>query len=256
MAETTTLAAAILDAQRAVQSVPKDARNEFSNYDYASAESIITEARRALHAAGLTVYRREWSMMVAGETPYVLATFVLACGSEEQLSTCPFPVVEGKGKPLDKALATALTSGLAYWLRDLLLIPRCGEEMDTRDDAAHEPKPRARKPATKLPPPTNETTTSGPPPVKTANEDSHTDAVAPSGGAAKPIGTTAVQTPPRTLAQLGNLMLIMAGGDKSKASDLCNDLLGVPTLREFKGYLPDAIETVWGAHKDSGGAGE
>lgn len=223
----TSLAAMLLEAQRAVQNVPKDARNEFSGYDYTSAESIITEARRALHAAGLTVYRREWVLSMLGESPIVIATFVVASPTAELEAACPFPIVETKGKPLDKALATALTSGLAYWLRDLLLIPRCAEEMDKRDDAGHEPEKQGRGTPTEARP-TAET------PVPTSPP------------------STAGEQQPRTLAQLGQLLLTMAGGDKAAASKLCNDLLGVPTLREFRGYLPDAIDKVWGEYKDRG----
>jgi hypothetical protein len=51
-----------------------------------------------------------------------------------------WPFAEEKGRPLDKALAGALTSSLGYWLRSLLLVPRDDEEMDKRDDRAHDPE--------------------------------------------------------------------------------------------------------------------
>jgi hypothetical protein len=60
-------------------------------------------------------------------------------------------VCPDRGRPLDKAMATANTSALAYLLRDLLLMPRVDpqEEMDARDDGAGS----AREPATPTPTP-------------------------------------------------------------------------------------------------------
>lgn len=210
------LAEALRVAQATISAVSKDARNEFSGYDYASAESIITEARRALIASGLTVYRKEWCVESAQPWPLVVATFVVTNGTESFTATCPFPVVDGRGKPPDKAVATALTSCLAYWLRDLLLIPRCDEEMDRRNDADCAPA-----------------------------------AVPPSDS---PASGPVDRMPPRTLAELGGLLLDMAGGDLAKARALCRDLLGVESLRGYKGYLPDALEKVWEAYKDGVGA--
>jgi lysozyme len=45
-------------------------------------------------------------------------------------------------RPLDKAVATAMTYNLGYFLRGLLLLPRVeeGTDVDQRDDRTHEPK--------------------------------------------------------------------------------------------------------------------
>lgn len=144
---------ALLDAQAAIQNVAKDSHNKFSNYDYTSAEAIIGACRDALHGAGLVARRITWS--IATEPYYtdadgyrefkVESTFRIchpASGMNED-HVVPFPAIERKGMPIDKAIAAALTSCWAYWLRDLLAVPRAAEEMDKRDDSKHE----ARKPS-------------------------------------------------------------------------------------------------------------
>jgi hypothetical protein len=47
-------------------------------------------------------------------------------------------VVVEKGRPIDKAVASALTTSLGYWLRDVLLLPREDGDgsMDSRNDAS------------------------------------------------------------------------------------------------------------------------
>src|SRR5258707_6928030 len=53
------------------------------------------------------------------------------------------PIVEDKSRPMDKAVATALTYNLGYTLRGLLLLPRVEDEVDQRDDRKYEPTPAA-----------------------------------------------------------------------------------------------------------------
>ena len=136
---------AILAAQRAVHAVSKDSRNAHQNYDYASAEAILTEARRCLLDAGLVARRGAWTY-VEGAEPKVLMTFHLAHpeSGDSVTEQIEWPAVPGKGRPTDKALAAALTSAWSYWLRDLLLIPRASEEMDKRDDHDYAPPSRQR----------------------------------------------------------------------------------------------------------------
>ena len=45
----------LMAAQQAVDSIKKDARNEFHKYDYASAQNIISTCRKALHDQGLLI---------------------------------------------------------------------------------------------------------------------------------------------------------------------------------------------------------
>lgn len=132
------LYAGLVRAQLAVQFAAKDARNEFHKYNYASAESMIGTCRVALGNAGIVARRRSWRISEDGL--FVLSTFEVASVTGETLtdSDVPWAIVAEKGRPIDKALAAALTTCLSYWLRDLLLLPREEEaDMDTRNDKSN-----------------------------------------------------------------------------------------------------------------------
>lgn len=131
------LSGALLNAQRAIGTVGKDASNSYQGYDYVSAEKMIQASRAALHSAGLVFY-------VAGvellgdcvQVRYLLDHPESGQGTE---LLRVFPVVPGKGRPADKAHAGALTACMSYTLRDLLLIPRVdpSEEMDAEGRDLH-----------------------------------------------------------------------------------------------------------------------
>jgi len=138
------LQTALRYAQAAITSLEHDARNEFAGFDYVSSERIIEEARRVLLEHGLVICRLGYTFTSANEVGEgsTLSTFsVMLPGVAAMEIQWPFPYVVGKGKPLDKAIATSLTTGLAYFLRDLLMIPRKGadDDMNVREDA-HEPQ--------------------------------------------------------------------------------------------------------------------
>ena len=150
-----TLASALLAAQKALPSVGKDAKNSFHHYSYVSAEAMIGACREALHGAGLTVRRAGWKFDGTPEGGIVNSTFVLSHGptGESVSDEIAWICVPEKGRPIDKAMAGALTSSLGYYLRDLLLVPREDEsEMDRRDDRTYEPRkapaPARSNPAT------------------------------------------------------------------------------------------------------------
>lgn len=150
MSKTETLATALLAAQRALPSVAKDAKNSFHHYSYVSAEGMISACRDALHGAGLTVRRAGWKFDGTPEGGIVNSTFVLSHGAtgESVSDEIAWICVPEKGRPIDKAMAGALTSSLGYYLRDLLLVPREDEnEMDKRDDSAYQPKRATPAPA-------------------------------------------------------------------------------------------------------------
>lgn len=137
---------ALLMAQRAINPVEKTSANNFHRYKYASAEAMVEEARRALNGAGLVCICKGW---IAGHShndhhpPQANVIYTLAHESGETLEFhTTTPVIEEKGRPLDKAVATALTYNLGYFLRGLLLMPRVeeGTDVDQRDDRRHEPK--------------------------------------------------------------------------------------------------------------------
>ena len=127
----------LLKAQEAVVGVHKASKNDFGGYKYASAEDMITASRAVLHENGLIVTRNGWRVLREheGQAPLVEAVYVLAhkSGASVMCAT-QYPICVGKGRPEDKALNASLTTGLSYFLRDLLLIPRCDTEVDERPD--------------------------------------------------------------------------------------------------------------------------
>jgi len=137
--------AALVAAQKQMKPVTKDSTNAFHRYQYASAEDVITAARVALNGAGLALVR-SWRIESNEMGIWLHSHFQLIFeGSPMPIdlgdSTNAFPIIEDKGRPLDKALAGALTTSLAYYLRDLLLIPKQDEnQVDKRDDTRHIPQ--------------------------------------------------------------------------------------------------------------------
>ena len=123
-------------AQMEVEAVHKASKNDFGGYKYASAEDMITASRAVLHNNGLIVTRNGWRVISEHVVPpLVEAVYVLAHTSGHNVACATqYPICVGKGRPEDKALNASLTTGLSYFLRDLLLIPRCDEEVDQRPD--------------------------------------------------------------------------------------------------------------------------
>ena len=127
----------LLKAQEAVTGVHKASKNDFGGYKYASAEDMITASREVLHKNGLVVTRNGWRVIRSDDdsAPLVEAVYVLAhVGGAHVVCATQYPICVGKGRPEDKALNASLTTGLSYFLRDLLLIPRCDDEVDRRPD--------------------------------------------------------------------------------------------------------------------------
>lgn len=139
------LYSALVHAQTKAQAVAKDSRNEFHRYAYASTEAIIEEARVALSAAGLALFPGRWALVAdgAGNTTVKVEYHLAHTSGESQHLEVEMPVVPEKGRPIDKALATALTCSMGYLLRGLLLLPRVdpATEMDKRDDRDKEHRP-------------------------------------------------------------------------------------------------------------------
>ena len=123
-------------AQMEVEAVHKASKNDFGGYKYASAEDMITASRQVLHEQGLIVTRNGWRIISENQpVPIVEAVYVLAHIEGHNVAcVTQYPICVGKGRPEDKALNASLTTGLSYFLRDLLLIPRCDEEVDQRPD--------------------------------------------------------------------------------------------------------------------------
>jgi hypothetical protein len=140
------LATSLQKAQASVRAIAHDARNDFHKYAYTSAEAIISECKSALNSYGLTLLPTCQQIVQVGEQIVLTRAFTLLHTSgEERPLTTAWPVVPDKGRPLDKAAASATTTSLAYLLRDLLLAPR----VDPADDlAGREERPAAKKPFT------------------------------------------------------------------------------------------------------------
>jgi hypothetical protein len=133
------LYAALAQAQATASAVGKSSRNEHHRYAYASSEAIIGEAREALSACGLALLCVDASLTLLCDVETSDGDGVVRRSSQWQ-ATCHYllvhsggdslaivsstPVLPEKGRPLDKALATAKTYDLAYTLRSLLLLPR------------------------------------------------------------------------------------------------------------------------------------
>ncbi len=131
------LAERLVRAQQSAQAVTKDARNEFHKYDYVSSESIIREAREALHSAGLSVVCVSSNVDRSSEAALLIAIYRVQSVSGEGMDMhYETPIVPDKGRPMDKAVGAARTYSLSYFLRDLLLLPRVDkrDEVDQRDD--------------------------------------------------------------------------------------------------------------------------
>lgn len=151
---TANLFAALAKAAAAAGAVGKDAVNAHHRYKYASAESILEEARGPLHANGLALVPLSAAIVSDGQV-LDLAWLLTHASGERLAVTRQWPVVVGNGRPADKAVAAAATTALAYVLRDLLLLPRVDEEVDRREDKPDSrpaPKRAPKGPAPKAPP--------------------------------------------------------------------------------------------------------
>lgn len=133
---------ALFAAQQVVKPIEKDSRNAFANFNYVSAESMIEDAREILLGCGLSFEQRGWQLLDATSVR-IEYRLVHAESGESDTWVTHVPVVEGKGKPADKALLTALTTDIGYALRGLLCMARVEKGTDTNaeDSTAHTPQP-------------------------------------------------------------------------------------------------------------------
>tara|TARA_R100001086_G_scaffold53381_1_gene23848 strand:- start:18681 stop:19409 length:729 start_codon:yes stop_codon:yes gene_type:complete len=129
------LVAALHAAQWQAKRIDKDSKNTFSNYDYTSAESMMQMWTEISGEHGLALFPLELNIRYTpGDPPTLQTTWLLShLGGEDRTLTMEWPVVTGKGKPLDKAIASARTSSLGYLIRDLLIAPR----VNPTDDMDH-----------------------------------------------------------------------------------------------------------------------
>ena len=157
------LADALDKARARCKAAHKDSTNTFHKYKYASAESILDEAKAALEGTGVALIPVRNELQVKGSGPNALLNchrwMLLTHASGEAVPVeFDWPVIPDRGRPTDKAYASALTTGLAYYLRDLLAMPRVDPEDDIagredRDEPAATPPPKPPPAAPKPAPP-------------------------------------------------------------------------------------------------------
>lgn len=143
--ETNELVKALCAAQADVHSQAKDSANKYHGYKYVAMEDLVIEARRVLGLHGLAATIGDVTLDRTAGAESDVATFACTLRhASGQAVSCVRQqyVLPEKGRPPDKALATANTFALGYWLRDLLLIPRVDDEPDKRDDTAYQPASR------------------------------------------------------------------------------------------------------------------
>ncbi len=209
----------IVALQHSPTNCPPDRRNEFSNYEYASAESIIRAGRATLSSRNMALVRTgvELAATASPAMMIVTSTWSLVGGKEPTTLTTQFPAIERKGTPLDKAVAAALTSSLAYCLRDLLLIDRSmGATMDEQDDSGHGSASCESRETHRTTPPQVAHRTTTPPPSTTAN---HTPPTNPPPTTSAPMAPKAgvTQAPVAPVGENAE-MIWTTTGDGSKKS--------------------------------------
>jgi hypothetical protein len=156
------LAAALTAAIKSCPAVEHDRKVSYPGvkYNYASSEAIIDAARRALADNGLAVVPISQQVNGherTGPDRYELAQqrLLVHTSGESLLCSSVWPICPDKGRALDKATAAADTLSLAYFLRDLLQMPRVApdDEVASRNDRPPEPALPDDLPLPPLPPP-------------------------------------------------------------------------------------------------------
>lgn len=110
--------------------------------NYARMDELIRVGREAFNKNGLALFSKNDEPKTIGDKLFVRFEYVVI---HENGGTVEFvrhwPVVEDRGKPMDKAYATACTNFLGYAYRDILGLERveAGTEMDDSDDSKHDP---------------------------------------------------------------------------------------------------------------------
>lgn len=173
------VAIALVKAQRLVKRVQHDQGNTHHNYRYTSAEALLEAATEWFGQAGLAFVQYGWrreapraeewlfasaenkTVSIEESAParlVILYALIHESGEVWEMPPTSIPVLPEKGRPLDKAEATALTYSLGYTLRGLLKIPRSDDGTDANqradddgeDRAAHRSRGRVIAPSGKL----------------------------------------------------------------------------------------------------------
>lgn len=154
------IAAALVQAQASIRGAAhnaavkhdtKDSRGNVTGsrtvYTYTSSESLIAAAREALTGAGLCVISEGWRAFPRVEDGGLWHEqqflVVHTSGAVWRPAAVSLPAIEGRGRPIDKAMLGVDTTLHGYFLRSLLQIdrPDTEEEISARNDDGHEPAP-------------------------------------------------------------------------------------------------------------------
>tara|TARA_R110000868_G_scaffold37036_3_gene131067 strand:+ start:1815 stop:2528 length:714 start_codon:yes stop_codon:yes gene_type:complete len=121
-------------AQMGLESVSKDATNDWGKYGYTSAEEMISKCRQTLLRNNLVFSRTNWELV----DEKVCSEFIIVHSGSGQNVKFSNQMIFVGGKNPDKSVLAALTTSMNYMLRDLLLIPRIDgqPEIDNRKSDA------------------------------------------------------------------------------------------------------------------------
>ena len=150
-----TLAHALARAQASADRIDKDSRNDFARFDYTSAESMMAMWTVIGEAHGLSLYPA--ALNIEGDNLRTCWVLEHAASGTNREIRMDWPIVEAKGKPRDKAVASARTSSLGYLIRDLLVAPRVHptDDMDHPRWSMPEKAPQSPPKPSKPPAPVN-----------------------------------------------------------------------------------------------------
>lgn len=114
-------------------------------YDYASTESIIIVAKEALANFGLSFMPTKGTMDLIGGSPVVHTSYMVQhSGGHSVEYDGSWPIHATGARTIDKAMGSAKTMAVGYFLRDLLMLPREDkDDMDHGSGKSSEPQQRS-----------------------------------------------------------------------------------------------------------------
>lgn len=125
----------LVNIQKALKA-PKSERNTFANFDYRSAEKILSAVKPLAHKEGLSLILLD-EVVNIGESNYVKSVAILSDG-ENNITSVAYAREEVSKKGMDSAQITGSTSSYArkYALCGLFAIDD-GNDPDSQDNTKH-----------------------------------------------------------------------------------------------------------------------
>lgn len=144
VAEQTSIHSKLLAIQQALKA-PKDLRNDFANFMYRSAESILSEVKPLLYQNNVTLCFSD-ELVNIGDRYYVKAQVTLSNGDQNIQVTALAREQEDK-KGMDQAQITGAASSYArkYALCGLFAIDDSSDDPDTKDNTKEEVPPSVKQ---------------------------------------------------------------------------------------------------------------